>query len=98
MPIRGDRLRWPPRPGRKSSEATGTRRSLTTDNHPLKPNQPLQQPDERDQSADQQVSKPRGLIKQAHDDLESKQQDTDCRTRAAEVIDRASIKKRTGVR
>jgi hypothetical protein len=46
----------------------------------------LRQPDERDQSADQQVTPPRKVIKQAHDDVESGQQDTDCRNRIPETI------------
>lgn len=90
MPIRGDRLRWPPRPGKKFSDASGpnaTRRSLSTDDQP-DTNQPLRQPDERDESSDRQTSRPREVIKQAHDDIESGQQDTDCRNNASQVPDR----------
>jgi hypothetical protein len=46
----------------------------------------LLQPDERDESADQQGTAPREVMKQAHDDVQSGQQDTDCRNRVAEVL------------
>ena len=87
MPIRGDRLRWPPRPGKKSSEGAGTRRtqSTTPDDTGL-----MQRPDERDESAEHHVGAPRDVIKQAHDDLEEGQRDTDCRNRTAEGIKRKS--------
>jgi len=89
MPLRGDRLRWPPRPGKKSpdSEQAGTRRSLLTDEHPANPEQPMRQPNERDESADQHSTAPRDVIKQAHADLENGQVDTDCRNHAPTVID-----------
>ncbi len=80
MPIRGDRLRWPPRPGKKSE--TGTRRTLSTDEAQL-----MRRPDERDESAHHHAHTPGGVIKRAHDDLKQGQEDTDCRNRAAEAID-----------
>lgn len=89
MPIRGDRLRWPPRPGRRSADAS-TRRSPSTEEQQAEPQQPLRQPDERDASARSQLSEPRAVIKQAHDDIESGQEDTDCRVHAVEVLDAAS--------
>ncbi|MGZ8993215.1 MAG: hypothetical protein ACXW16_04295 [Burkholderiaceae bacterium] len=46
----------------------------------------MRQPDERDQSADQQATPPRKVMKQAHDDVQSGQQDTDCRNRVAEIL------------
>ncbi len=101
MPIRGDRLRWPPRPGKKFSDATtgstsntGTRRSLSTDER-VDSHRPLRRPDERDESADSQASKPRDVIKQAYDDVESGKEDTDCRNRTSEVLDRASTQQPT---
>ncbi len=93
MPIRGDRLRWPPRPGKKfpaAAGSAGTKRALSTDEQPADPNQSLRQPNERDESADQQASQPRGVMEQAHDDIESGKEDTDCRNQTAEVIDQAS--------
>lgn len=92
MPLRGDRLRWPPRPGKKLSDATtqGTRGSLSTDDKLSGAGQPLQQPNERDESADAHSSAPRPVIKRAHDDLAQGQQDTDCRNQSAQVIDGAS--------
>jgi hypothetical protein len=79
MPIRGDRLRWPPRPGKRS---VGTRARLATDGEQPSP----RQPNEHDESADSQASGPRRIIRQAHDDLAAGLQDTDCRNRAAEII------------
>lgn len=93
MPLRGDRLRWPPRPGKKSTasaEQSGTRRSLLTDEHPAQPDQPMRQPNERDESADQHSTPPRDVIKQAHEDLENGQVDTDCRNHASTVIDQTA--------
>lgn len=92
MPIRGDRLRWPPRPGKKYSEAAGangTKRSLATDEKQAGSQPPLRQPNERDESADRQASKPRNVIQQAHDDIETGKEDTDCRNRTSEVLGRA---------
>lgn len=60
---------------------------LSTDEQAASPGDPaLRQPDERDQSADPQRIAPRDEIKQAHDDVQSGQQDTDCRNRIAEVL------------
>ena len=67
--------------------ARGTRRFLRTDENAASDTEPaLRQPDERDQSADQQRTTPRAVIKQAHDDAQSEQQDTDCRNRIPEVL------------
>lgn len=88
MPIRGDRLRWPPRPGKRSS---ATRESLSTDER--KP--PPRQPNEHDESADSQSSAPRDVIQQAHDDVTAGKVDTDDRTRAAEVVERNGKPRRT---
>ncbi len=66
---------------------TGTRRALSTDEKGVGPDgATLRQPDERDQSADQQATPPRKAMKQAHDDVQSGQQDTDCRNRVADVL------------
>ena len=66
---------------------TGTRRVLSTDERGRSPSEStLRQPDERDESADQQGTAPRKVMKQAHDDVQSGQQDTDCRNRVAEVL------------
>jgi hypothetical protein len=46
----------------------------------------LRQPDERDESAGQQGTEPRDVMRQAHDDMQGGQQDTDCRNRVAEVL------------
>jgi hypothetical protein len=81
MPIRGDRLRWPPRPGKRSS---GTRETLSTDERKPAP----RQPNERDASADSQASEVRPVIKQAHEDITAGQVDTDCRTKAGDIVDR----------
>lgn len=86
MPIRGNRLRWPPRPGKRSGE---TRAKLATD-EPM-PSTP-RQPNERDESADSQASGPRSIIKRAHDDLTSGLEDTDCRNSAAEIVGRNAEK------
>ncbi len=99
MPLQGDRLRWPPRPGKKSppaKESSGTRRSLLTDEHPARPDQPMRQPNERDESADQHSSPPRDVIKQAHADVQSGQVDTDCRNHAPTVIDQTVKPSRAG--
>lgn len=84
MHPRGDRLRWPPRPRGRSGK---TRVSLATDEAPSP-----RQPNEHDESADSQQigqSGPRKRIRQAHEDLAAGMQDTDCRSRAAEVVARA---------
>jgi hypothetical protein len=79
MPIRGDRLRWPPRPGKRS---LGTRQTLSTDENKPAP----RQPNERDESADSQSSAPRDVIERAHDDVVAGRVDTDDRTRAAQLV------------
>jgi hypothetical protein len=66
-------------------EVAGTKRVLATDDPAATPRQ-LRQPNERDESADEQLTGPRRVIKQAHDDLQSGQQDTDARNRVAEVL------------
>lgn len=81
MAPRGDRLRWPPRRSRRQG---GTRQTLTTDEQRPAP----RQPNERDESADSQASAPRGVMRQAATDIEQGQEDTDCRNRAAEIIDK----------
>lgn len=92
MPIRGDRLRWPPRPGKKHAAATtGTRRPPGAEQQ-QDTQRPLAQPNERDESAPEQPSAPRPVIKQAFDDVQSGQQDTDCRNQSAQVLDRAKTK------
>ena len=92
MPLRGDRLRWPPRPGKKFPQAAppGTRASLSTDNSGASDAPVLQQPNERDESAGAHSSPPRSIIKRAHDDLAQGQQDTDCRNQSAQLIRDAS--------
>lgn len=64
---------------------TGTKRVLATDDPAATPRQ-LRQPNERDESADEQLTTTRRVIKQAHDDLQSGQQDTDARNRVAETL------------
>ncbi len=65
----------------------GTTRVLSTDERgPSSSESTLRQPHERDEAADQQGTAPRDVIKQAHDDVQSGQQDTDCRNRVAEVL------------
>ena len=86
MPIRGERLRWPPRPGKRS---VGTRVKLATDERPSP-----RTPNERDESADSQGGGPRTIIRQAHDDLAAGRQDTDCRNSAAEIIQKKSARRR----
>lgn len=78
MHIRGERLRWPPRQGKRSDR---TRAKLATDEQPV-----ARLPNERDQSADSQASGPRAIMRRAHDDLVAGLQDTDCRNSAAEII------------
>ncbi len=98
MPIRGDRLRWPPRPGKRSNQPrdaavardNGTRQTNSTDEHSPAP----RQPNERDESADSQTSGPRDVIRQAHEDATRGQVDTDCRNAAAEVVERNETKRR----
>lgn len=74
-------------PPHATTAFTGTRRALSTDERVPSPSEStLRQPDERDESADQQGTAPREVMKQAHDDVQSGQQDTDCRNRVAEVL------------
>lgn len=90
MPIRGERLRWPPRPGRRS---TGTRARLATDSTDEQQPNP-RQPNEHDESADSQAGGPRPIIQQAHKDLVAGREDTDCRNSAGEVIGRNTERSR----
>lgn len=92
MPIRGDRLRWPPRLGKRSGQAalSGARHSPSTEAQPENPNQPPRQSDERDDSADRQSSAARTTTRQAYDDIEAGRRDTDHRNQTAEVPDRNS--------
>ena len=71
----------------ESTGAAETRRVLSTDEKRVGADgSTMRQPDERDQSADQQATSPRSDMKQAHDDLQSGQQDTDCRNRVPEIL------------
>ena len=95
MPIRGDRLRWPPRPGKRANgtrdgRSAGTRETLSTDED--KP--AARQPNERDESAESQASAPRDVIQRAHDDVTGGQMDTDCRNKAVEIVDRNEKRRR----
>ncbi len=83
-PPRGESAKGSPA---ETTAFTGTRRVLSTDEKGLSPDgSTLRQPDERDQSADQQATAPREVMKQAHDDVQSGQQDTDCRNRVADTL------------
>ena len=83
-PRRGENAKASPA---ETTASTGTRRVLSTDEKGVSPDgSTLRQPDERDQSADQQATSPRKAMKQAHDDVQSGQQDTDCRNRVAEIL------------
>ena len=74
-------------PPQATTAFTGTRRVLSTDERGTSRSEStLRQPDERDESADQQRSAPRDVMRQAHKDVQSGQQDTDCRNRVAEVL------------
>ena len=86
MPIRSERLRWPPRPDKRS---VGTRARLATD----EPSSP-RLPHERDESVDSQAGGPRPIIQRAYDDLAAGLQDTDCRNSAAEIIKKKSATRR----
>jgi hypothetical protein len=100
MPIRGDRLRWPPRPGKRSNVArssadsgrgeTQTRQTRSTDEQKPAP----RQPNERDESADSQASEPRDVIKRAHDDVTGGKVDTDCRNSAVEIVEGNETRRR----
>ncbi len=85
MPLRGDRLRWPPRLSRRQ---TGTRQTLATDAQSPAP----RQPNERDLSADAQSGPPRKVILQAKRDLEQGLEDTDCHNRVQEALGDADKK------
>ncbi|MEO8188338.1 MAG: hypothetical protein ABI580_13350, partial [Burkholderiaceae bacterium] len=76
-----------PGPGgeQRDLELAGTKRVLATDD-PAATARQLRQPNERDESADEHLTTPRRVIKQAHDDQQSGQQDTDARNRVAEVL------------
>lgn len=82
MASRGERLRWPPRSGKRS---VGTRVKLATDEQPS-PRLPI----ERDESPERRASEPRPVMRRAHDDLAAGLQDTDCRNSAAEIIRKKS--------
>lgn len=83
-PHRGESAKASPA---KTTASTGTRQVLSTDEKGVSPDgSTLRQPDERDQSADQHSTPPRKVMEQAHDDVQSGQQDTDCRNRVAEVL------------
>ncbi len=72
---------------RGSATRAVTHRTLRTDERGASPSEPeLRQPDERDESADEQGTEPRPVIKQALADLENGQQDTDARNRVAEIL------------
>jgi hypothetical protein len=93
MPIKGDRLRWPPRPGKKFSTGaahSGERRSPTNDRQSTTTDKPLVQPNERDETSDQPSNAPRDVIKRAPDDVESEKKDADCRNQTAPALNRTS--------
>ena len=90
MPIKGDRLRWPPRPGKKFSAgaASGGRRSLSSDQQSTNTHDPLLQTSDRDETPVQPSTAPRELIEQAHDDAESGKDDSDRRHQTAQGLTR----------
>lgn len=98
MPIRGDRLRWPPRPGKRANSKrdappgreSGTRRTNATDEEKPAP----RQPHERDESPDSQAGAPSDVMRRAHDDVTGGQMDTDCRNEAVEIVERNELKHR----
>ena len=77
MPIKGARLRWPPRPGKRLGDRalSGPRHSLSTG--AANAAQPLQQPSRRNDSADQGPSHTRESMHQAQDDDASRPQEPD---------------------
>lgn len=84
------RLRWPLLASRRRNGVRqGTRQTRSTDEQPTP-----RQPNERDESSDAQHGAPRPVIEQAARDLEQGLEDTDCRNRAAEIIDKAAPPKR----
>jgi hypothetical protein len=92
MPIKGDRLRWPPRPGKKFSAVAAPsgsrRRSLSTNQQSTTTHDPLPQPNDHDETAVRPSNAPREVIEQAHDDAESGKEDTDGRHQTAQVLNR----------
>jgi hypothetical protein len=89
MPIKGDRLRWPPRPGKKfaaGAALSGGRRSLSSDQQSTNRHDPLLQPNDRDNTAVQSSNAPRDVTEQAHDDSESGKGDTDRRHQTAQDL------------
>lgn len=107
MPIRGDRLRWPPRPGKRSNGprdasngrpdggAASPHSTGTRETNSTDEGKPApRQPNERDASADSQAGGPRDVIRQAHDDVTGGQMDTDCRNQAVEIVERNETKRR----
>ena len=91
MPIKGDRLRWPPRPGKKFSAVaapSGGRRALSSDQQSTTTRDPLLQPNDRDETAVQSSNAPREVIEQVHDDDESGKENTDRRHQTARVLTR----------
>lgn len=84
------RLRWPLLASRRrNSTRQGTKQTRSTDEQPAP-----QQPNERDESAEAQHGEKRPVIQQAARDLERGLEDTDCRNRAAEIIDTEGESKR----
>jgi len=81
MQNRRERRRWPPRPGKRPKANA----RLVTD-------APAQQPDpnKRDESPDSQSSDSHKIMQLAYADVAAGREDTDCRNRAAEIIERQS--------
>lgn len=78
MPIRGSRLRWPPRLGKRSDNAafSNTQRSSFNGAQPGDAKQPVPQPNEREESTDQRPTQTGEATPRAHDAV-SRQQRTD---------------------
>lgn len=78
MPIRGDRLRWPPRPGKRSGYAaiSGAQRSSSDAAQSADAKQPFPQPNERDESVDQGPPQFRQSTHQAHDVASGQQENS----------------------
>ncbi len=79
MPIRGGRLRWPPRLGKRSDNAafSNAQRSSFNGAQPGDAKkQPVRQPNERHESADQGPPQTRESMHRAHDAV-SGQHETD---------------------
>lgn len=84
------RLRWPLLASRRrNSVRQGTKQTRSTDEQPA-----LQQPNERDESAEAQHGEKRPVIEQAARDIERGLEDTDCRNRAAEIVGNDTESKR----